>query len=32
MNIKKEWYKIAKFNEAILKEMIVENRLKKCVN
>ncbi len=32
MNTEKEWYKIAEFNEAILKEMIAENRLKKCVN
>ena len=32
MNIEKEWYKIAELDEAILKETIVENRLKKCVN
>ncbi len=32
MNTEKEWYKIAEFNEVILKEIIVENRLKKCVN
>jgi len=32
MNIEKEWYKIAELDEVILKEIIVENRLKKCVN
>ncbi len=32
MNTEKEWYKIAKLNEVILKEMIAENRLKKRVN
>ncbi len=32
MNIEKEWYKIAELDEAILKEMIAENKLKKCVN
>ncbi len=32
MNIEKEWYKIAELNEAILKEIIAENRLKKHVN
>ncbi len=32
MNIEKEWYKIAEFDEAILKETIAENRLKKYVN
>jgi len=32
MNIEKEWYKIAELDEAILKAMIAENRLKKRVN
>ena len=32
MNTEKEWYKIAELDEAILKETIAENRLKKCVN
>ncbi len=32
INTEKEWYKIAKLNEVILKEMIAENRLKKRVN
>jgi len=32
MNTEKEWYKIAKLDEAILKETIAENRLKKRVN
>ncbi len=32
MNTEKEWYKIAELDEAILKETIAENRLKKCVS
>ncbi len=32
MNTEKEWYKITEFNKAILKETIVENKLKKRVN
>ena len=32
MNTEKEWYKITKLDEVILKEMIAENRLKKCVS
>ncbi len=32
MNTEKKWYKIAKLNEAILKETIAENKLKKRVN
>jgi len=32
MNTEKEWYRIAEFNEAILKETIAENRLKKRAN
>ncbi len=32
MNTEKEWYKIAELDEAILKETIAENRLKKRVN
>ncbi len=32
MNTEKEWYKIAELDEAILKETIEENRLKKRVN
>ena len=32
INTEKEWYKIAELDEAILKETIAENRLKKHVN
>ncbi len=32
MNTEKEWYEIAELDEAILKETIAENRLKKRVN
>ena len=32
MNTEKEWYRIAEFDKAILKETIAENRLKKRVN
>ena len=32
MNTEKKWYKIAKLDEAILKETIAENKLKKRVN
>ncbi len=32
MNTEKEWYKIAELDEAILKETIAENRLKKRVS